>query len=101
MIRQTMVPSENSILKCDTIEHEGGLWLVPEWLHAKDEGWMSPHRIILLSVLPHQEGGDFADYILNVPIPTSVLDGTASKEEAQQFVVVERPAIRFPTGGLQ
>jgi hypothetical protein len=27
-----MVGAGNKILQCDTIEHEGKIWLVPKWL---------------------------------------------------------------------
>ena len=28
------------LFKCDVIEHQGLLWLVPEWLQNRAEGWM-------------------------------------------------------------
>jgi hypothetical protein len=31
-----------NIYKMDTIEHEGQMWLVPEWLEKEGEGWKKP-----------------------------------------------------------
>jgi len=97
-ILKTLVGSadEGSIWKIDTIEYDGGLWLVPQWLEVPSEGVTMPARIIPIDVLPHQktEQGP-ADYLLTGPLPKSVLDGKTTTG----YVVVERPDIKIPAGG--
>jgi hypothetical protein len=86
--------------KCDVIEHEGDLWLVPTWLENKDEGWMTPARIVRLTGLQFQttaEGSWMGDYVLNEPIPKSLFEGRPP-EQGEKYVVVERPDIRVSTG---
>ena len=86
------------IYKADTIEHEGKMWLVPQWLEAPSEGWKIPERIVLLDSLPHQKtlGSSFGDFVLNSPIPKAVFDGPIQQLQGSGFVVVERPDIRIP-----
>jgi len=88
----------NSLFLSDTIEYEGKLWLVPEWLESPTEGYKIPARIICLSNLTFQKlGGTFpADYSLSVPVPKAVFDGTHQQPSTLGYVVVERPDIRFP-----
>jgi hypothetical protein len=82
---------EGQTYKFDTIEHEGQLWLVPQWFEYPELGWMSPVRIILLSALPHQPFGQ--EFVLTSPLPKSVLDGWVP--EGSGYVVVEKPSIRI------
>ena len=105
-VLKTLAPIEgtNRIDKIDTIEHEGKFWLVPQWLDIPAEGWTMPARIILLDTLRHQrlEPGGLADFLLNDPLPKAVLEGHVLTEQAKQYVVVDKPPIRFRGGsGLQ
>jgi len=97
---KTAVSDGKSIFPVDTIEHEGGLWLVPLWLATQDEKWKTPARLIRMDILPHQKLGPPQpfDYALNNPIPKGVLDGTTPSKEAHGFVVIDRPEIQRPTG---
>lgn len=56
-----------------------------------------PARIIFLSTLQHQppfkEGDHFT---LNGPIPEALFDVTEPAQGGNEFVVIERPNIRFP-----
>ena len=100
-IFNTLVGSEDGQMRtCDTIEHEGGLWLVPHWCVAPTEGWRKPTRIIRMDLLPHQKMSDDwpQDYMLSGPIPTSVLFGQTPPEEAHGFDVIDRPDIKLPGG---
>jgi hypothetical protein len=96
----TMVSDGISLFPVDTIEHEGGLWLVPLWIGAPDGERLQPARIIRLDVLPHRKLGPPQpfDYQLLAPIPKGVLDGTAPPQVMQQFDVRENPAIQRPKG---
>ena len=106
MIKSVMLGNaqEGELLRCDAIEHEGALWLVPEWLQNPTEGWMTPVRIIRISGFRLQKlppGNWIGDYILNDPIPRDVLEGRTAAKSGVQFEVVERPDIQIPTGGVQ
>jgi hypothetical protein len=98
-ILKTMVGAGNKILQCDTIEHEGKIWLVPKWLASPAEGVQRPERIVRIDLLPHQKldrkpGGIPADYVLNVPIPRDVLDGPILPGKGSEFEVVPQPDIQ-------
>lgn len=82
----------------DTVEYQGGLWLVIRWTAAPTEGYRMPVRIVRLDVLSYQKLGPPhpADFGLNVPISKDVLDGTVPSKEARGYVVVDRPPIEFP-----
>ena len=90
---------DGALFQCDVIEWEGALWLVPAWLENPDEGWMTPSRIIQIDGLKFQRtpGGPFGDYIINEPVPKSVLEGRPN-ESGKEIVVIERPDIHVPTG---
>ena len=91
---------EGNIYKCDTIEYEGKMWLVPEWLDSPREGWRKPARIICLDVLPHQKSpGGPSDFVLNGGIPKSVFDGQIPTPPEDVYIVIECPDIKFPAIG--
>lgn len=88
------------IYRVDTIEYKGTYWLVPGWLDNPAGGWRIPERIIRLDILPYQESpGGPADFVLNSGIPKSVFDGQIQPEQEGQYIVIERPDIRFPSIG--
>lgn len=88
-------PGGSELFLCDTIEHEGALWLVPEWLEAPDLKVRKPVRIIRLSGLEYQQfqNPHPADFLLNDPIPKDVFEGRAPSVEGGPFLVVEAPEI--------
>lgn len=99
-IFKTMLSLEGEaiIYQIDTIEYEGKMWLVPRWLEASSEGWKRPERIICLDELRHQRGssGIPADFILNDPIPRSVLLDQIQEQSKYSSLVIMRPDIRIP-----
>lgn len=90
------VEGEAIIYMADTIEYEGKMWLVPEWLEAPSEGWKTPERIVCLDGFPHQkvESGVPADFVLNKPIPKDVLYGQIPKQSKYASLVIMRPDIK-------
>ena len=96
MIFFTDVP-DGTIHQCDTIEHEGHFWLVPQWLEARSEGWRRPTRIIRLDAFQHQDtrGGAVSDFVLNQGIPKAVFDGQI-QSLVTAGVVIENPPIKVP-----
>lgn len=93
MTKFTLVGSDDGkILKIDTIEHEGALWLVPEWVEVINPAGQEPKRAIRLTGLDFEDcPTPAADYLLKRSIPKHVLNGTTPPEKATGFVVVDRP----------
>lgn len=92
---------EPIVFTIDTIEFEGKLWLVPEWIEKPLEGWKSPKRIILLDALPHQKvppGSPIpADFVLGYPRSTAFLkNGQTPTQPTTEAVVIKNPDIRIP-----
>jgi hypothetical protein len=92
-ISKTLIQVEDQIAVCDTIEHAGQLWLVPEWLRGPIPGTEKPARLISLHGLPKQppigEYAAMADRHLIIPLSRDTLSGGT----AQGLVVVEAPDI--------
>ena len=80
----------------DVIEYLNRFWLVPEWLDSPDKKSTTPARIVSLATIPHQRMDGPIGFVVNDPIPKSVLFGQPSPEEAGKFVIVEAPPIRLP-----
>lgn len=81
--------------RCDAIEYEGRLWLVPYWLKALDGTHRKPERMIGLppgAFQPSDASQEF-DYVVSAPVPIAVIEGHALPEQSR-YTVVERPNIR-------
>jgi hypothetical protein len=94
---ETFVKSDDgNTYRVPTIEHEGGLWLVPEWIGTPYPKMPAPKRIIRMDSLAHMDMGlhphnrSLHLYSLNDQIPKAVLDGLPSPQ-AHLFDVVEAP----------
>jgi hypothetical protein len=88
-------------IECGAIEHEGAIWLVPKWIGMPDEGYAKPERMIRLDQFAHQKlGPPHPDFFVNDPIPRALFEsGRLSPELQKRFVVLDRPDLRFQTGG--
>jgi hypothetical protein len=93
----TMVPLDDGLNEFDTIEYEGGRWLVPEWLDSPAEKWSMPKRIIRVDFLPGGKApaSSGVDYYISDPIPRTLLNGQIPKELEGRVVVIEHPDIRI------
>ena len=80
----------------DVIEHAGQFWLVPEWLNSLDRKWKKPARIVSLATMSYQRMRGSIEFVVNDPIPRSVLFGQPSPEEAGKFVIHQLPDILIP-----
>ena len=88
----------HEIHMCDVIEHAGQFWLVPEWFDSPDGLVTRPERIVSLATMEHQRTkGIVVEFVVNNPIPKSVLFGQPSPEEACKYGVVAFPEIIIPT----
>ena len=96
-IFKTMLTSDGNIQFMDTIEYEGKMWLVPEWLDSISLRVSTPLRIIGLDAFVHQKmPGNPADFLVELPIPKSVFEGQIPPELKGVVQIVESPDIRFP-----
>lgn len=98
-IFKTLVPSDaGAIYTVDTIQHQGGLWLVPRWLDVPEKRETMPARLIRMDLLPHQriESGQPADFVLNGYMPKALFDFDAPLKSTLGFEVIELPEISFP-----
>jgi len=97
----TTVSLGDGLYEFDTIEYEGGRWLVPQWLDSGSEGWSTPERIIRVDLLPGGKSGassgasSGADFLLRDPLPKALLSGQIPPELEGRVVVIERPDIRI------
>jgi hypothetical protein len=96
-IFKVAVRSGNKVFSCDGIHHDNKLWLVLEWNEDPEREVSWPDQIIRFDNLPHQSDGcpPAFDYVLNVEVPASVLDGTTS----EGFETQKEPQILFPCRG--
>ena len=91
-ILHTLVSVEDEGLSLyDTIEYEGNICLVPEWIDNPSEGYSKPVRIICMSRFAYMNGPGF--YTLKNPIPKCILNGQIPIELKALFYVVESPDI--------
>ena len=91
------IEGESVMLKADTIEHDGKLWLVPKWIELPTEGHKTPARIICLDTLQYQKAPPaYADFALTAPMPRVVLEGHDPAPAERGYLVVEMPDIRVP-----
>jgi hypothetical protein len=93
---------KGSIVKCDTIEHDGGLWIVPQWLVSHGEGVQRPAYAIRVDTLPlakFEAGSKFGHYYLQQGhIPIDVLEGRSTQGPHGEYEVMQSPDIRLPVG---
>ena len=86
----------------DTIEYEGGTWLVPKWLDGPTTAFRKPARLVRVDLLSSHEigglGGVGRTQILSVPIPKSVLEGTESPAD-ERITVLQEPELCLRVSG--
>ena len=94
-ILKTMVPSKTGLFSCDTIEHEGHLWLVPEWIDGSpSKGFSKPALIIQITYLATKTDSlPNVDYMLQNPLPKGIWNGEISPESEKMYVVIKNPDI--------
>lgn len=91
---------DGSIVEFDTIEYKGKFWIVTEWNEIPEAGLTKPARIICVDNLKHQKigSGDQIEFVLNDPIPKSVLHCQDQIQLAKMgLVVIDNPDIQCET----
>lgn len=96
LVLDTGVPGE-----CGAIEHDGALWLVPNWVPHPDKGYTTPERMIPLAKFGYQVIGrpEELNLLIAGQVPSTLLLGPIPSHMRVLFGVLERPDIRFRTGG--
>jgi hypothetical protein len=90
---------DGTVSKCDAIEYEGKLWLVPRWLDIPAQGVTKPARLIRFDTLPHQKTPNSphrVDFVLNSPIPKELFEIHPPKQAIAGFEFVELPEMSLP-----
>jgi hypothetical protein len=84
----------------DTIFLDDTWWLVGSWLVPNATGEQVPERLVRLNGLPHEKAsGQRWRFLLNNPLPKSVLDGEARNGYVvanYQALTDKRPGKRAP-----
>lgn len=84
----------------DAIELGGEILVVLTWLGNQGEGLRKPEYVLPLSAVRHQDLS--ADptapckWAINVTLPRSLFDGTASRQVRRQFAVRNGPPLTLP-----
>jgi hypothetical protein len=81
------------LIEGDVIQHEGKLWLVPEWLEGPTKGTECPARIICLDgLLLNKPGAQYqgVDWVLYTPLNKDILEG---RRVSSNPLVIEKPDI--------
>src|SRR5262245_16770013 len=86
-----------ALIQGDTIEYEGKLWLVPEWLEGPTPGTERPSRIICVDDLPTSTLGPQYSIRQVVQTPLSA-DFLAGRAIMQGVTVIEAPDIFLRVG---
>lgn len=89
------IEEDGSMFRCDAIDYEGKIWLVPEWLASPAEQVQRPARMICVDGLPTitLSPAYRVDFALHKPIPKAVLEG---REKSPSLVVLEAPDLSVP-----
>jgi hypothetical protein len=93
--------SDGDLVICDTIRHEGKLWLVPYWYENIAKGYKFPARIIRMDALRFQNAPDGYpfDFVLSDPLPKQLLNHLIPVAKDSPYEVVDGPKIRLPLLG--
>ncbi len=99
-IYKTAVPTDGMVVTIDTIEYEGKLWLVGQWIDDKIAMLSRPVRLIRMDLLPYTKSDQPPhDFLLKEYIAKAVLDGTALQETKKMFEILDYPSVVIRTGG--
>jgi hypothetical protein len=85
-----MQKEDGALFKCDAIEHDGKLWLVPAWLRGPAKGTRRPARLICLEGLSLDMARPQyrVDQVLLTPLSGELLRGDRT---SQNPLVIEKP----------
>jgi hypothetical protein len=90
---------DDKLCAFDAIESEAGPLIVVLWFGNQAEGVRRPEYVIPLRSVRHQvdeTGTGPVKYLVNDPMPKSLFDGSASRQQRRRFHVRSGPEIHFP-----
>ncbi len=98
-----MVIMGPGINRMEAFEHEGVLWLAPQWIEFPRQGWMRPARIVSLEAIAHQYMPNASDYqvVVNTRLPEDMAPPAAPLKTAEMALVVDLPEIWFARPNVQ
>lgn len=97
-VMKTAIPrGDGSQLVCDTIQHEGKLWLAPAWLEEAAKPYSRPARLIGMSGLKYRSMPmrSEVDFVMEHSVPEAVLEGRVQGAQTAPFIILERPDVRI------
>jgi hypothetical protein len=98
-VMKTAIPRDDgSQLVCDTIQHDGKLWLVPAWLEEEaTKPYNRPARLIGMSGLKYRSMPmrSEVDFVMEHPVPEAILEGRVQGAQSAPFLILERPDVRI------
>jgi hypothetical protein len=97
-VMKTAIPrADGSQLVCDTIQHDGKLWLAPAWLEEASKPYSRPARLIGMSGLKYRSMPmrSEVDFVMEHPVPEAVLEGRVRGAQTAPFLILERPDVRI------
>jgi len=83
----------------DVIEYNNSLWVVPEWLNRESLDCTMPARMIRIENHHFKimsDTNDGFEMLITYPIPTSLLDGSETRAEGEEFETIKKPDIKIP-----
>ena len=99
VMKTTIQCEDGSQRVCDTIQHDGKLWLVPAWVDDASQPYSRPVRLIGMSGLKYwsMPMHSAVDFVVEDRVPEAILQGTALTEPEVPYVILERPDVRITT----
>jgi hypothetical protein len=94
------IEGDAALYQCNAIEHEGEVWLVPNWIPSPAEGYAIPERMIPLRRFRHQMFENRSgDLLINIPVPRALIDGPLSPE-LKSSIGVRDPQLKFRSSSV-
>ena len=100
ILKVLVIGIENgTISKCDAIEYDNKLWLVPKWIDSPAQGVTRPSRLVRFDTMRHQvTPNSQTDYVLNDPMPAELF-AIRTPPARPGYEILEMPDITFPLPG--
>ena len=95
---RTRFALDGNIIDMDTVEYEGRLWLVPDWIEYPGQGVMKPTRMIALAQLGYSEMPNFGrvKWAITHSPPKELFEGPVLSPIVSSYEVLILPEVQFP-----
>jgi hypothetical protein len=97
-IPRTRFALGGNYIDMDTVEYEGRLWLVPDWIEYPGTGLMKPTRMIALDQLGYSAIPNFGNvkWVISHSPPKELFEGPALSPKVASYEVLVLPEVQFP-----